>query len=231
MKPFLQLLSLAFSLTALAQPAATSAEVPNFEAFAALFERARSSDAADPENTLRIEAPQLRAASELHFWSEWDPQSWGREGRLGAMHFMIGDLEAAPTRGEMEMFFGMLQWALDAGFTAYMDPAATNDDLRESVRSPDLSTMIWSSHGSRDGRVWDANKTEVAQDSFADQASEHLKYYVFSNCYSGATVQRYALAPDAGYTYWEETTNSSDLKAFLYSELFNERLRNAGIEL
>jgi hypothetical protein len=223
----LLLLSLAV-LSGACAPAERLQSSMSFEEFSEAFTRAQSLAADDPSGVIELQA--LSPVTSVFQQGRWDPQTWtASEPKLGSLHFMIGDLEAAPTETEMQMFYGMTRWALGNGFNLRMDPAATGSDLRGSITHPDLSVLIWSSHGSRDGRVWDAKKVAVAQDAFSKDASSLLKYYVFSNCFSNMTVDRYSLVEGAGRTYWEGTTTSSDLKAFVYSPEFNERLRKAGV--
>lgn len=223
----LLLLSLA-ALSGACAPVERQQSAMSFEEFSEAFTRAQTLAPEDPNGVIELQA--MSAATAVFQQGRWDPQTWtASDPKLGSLHFMIGDLEATPTETEMRMFYGMSRWALNNGFNLRMDPAATESDLRGSVTHPELSVLIWSSHGSRDGRVWDAKKVAIAQDSFSKDASSLLKYYVFSNCFSDQTVDRYSLVEGAGRTYWEGTTTSSDLKAFLYSSTFNERLRKAGV--
>jgi hypothetical protein len=208
------------------------AQTPDFESFERQFEAARTAPEIEG-NALQLEAPVntlRRRLSQLELLGDWDPEAWRRKApSLGALHFLIGDLETAPTRAEMQMFYGIVEWATSSGFDLLMDPAATNRDLGSSVGNSDLSVLIWSSHGARDGSVYDAAKARVPTDGFVDGASDRLRYYVFSNCYGEQTVQNHELKAGAGRSYWEGTTTSRDLHAYIYSDRFNQDLRRFGL--
>lgn len=180
----------------------------------------------DPEASGPSDVPRVR------LFGEWDRRAWGNGGaRNGDLVFLIGYLEDEPTRNEMRKFQGMIRWALDSGFRAVMDPAALDEEVREFVQSRDTAVIVWSSHGSADGRVWDARNNAISRDSFAAGATDKLKMFVLSNCSGDQTVRYYDFPARIQKIYWNGTTNSSQLFDYLFSSEFDRDLREVGFPL
>ncbi|OFZ19742.1 MAG: hypothetical protein A2X94_16960 [Bdellovibrionales bacterium GWB1_55_8] len=172
------------------------------------------------------------ATDGVRFLGEWDRQEWGSsDSPNGDIVFLIGHLEADPTRHEMSKFHGMIKWATSSGFRAVMDPAALDQELDEVVQSANTAVIIWSSHGSKDGRVYDARENPIDNDSFSKGATSKLKMYVLSNCFGDQTTKYYSFAPDSTRIHWSGTTNSNELFEYLYSSRFDLNLRSLGFSI
>ncbi|MCM2277531.1 MAG: hypothetical protein NDJ89_05595 [Oligoflexia bacterium] len=234
MNHFLSLFALIFSVSAPAAELSQSKASPSedsagFENFYQRVMQIRQDSSRENESLVFHPVP---SGPRVRLMGEWDPQNWGiSDSRNGDLVFLIGHLEASPTRQEMKKFHGMIKWAIDSGFRAVMDPAALNEELRQTVRSDRTSVVIWSSHGSADGRVWDAKERAVPADAFADRAGDLLKMYVLSNCSGENTVKHYRFKPGSRHVYWEGKTTSQALFSYLYSTLFDDGLRDLGFSL
>lgn len=139
----------------------------------------------------------------------------------GDVSFLTGYLEDQWTQAEWNRFYGIAKWLVKHNFRVIMNPVAYIPDIRATVQDPRTKVIIWSSHGSKDGRIYDSRKEAVPAEIFAENAGANFKQIIASSCYGEVMVQRYAFPERVNKKYWQGTTGSDDLFNYLKSDSWN----------
>ncbi|HAF96250.1 MAG: hypothetical protein A2X34_05465 [Elusimicrobia bacterium GWC2_51_8] len=134
----------------------------------------------------------------------------------GDVVFLIGHLEDALTEREWTAYYNVAKWLVKEGFRVVMNPVAMVADIKASVQDDRTKVIIWSSHGSKDGGIYDSSKELVPTDVFAMNPGRNFKQIIVSSCYSNVMVGRYQFPAGVNSTYWEGTTDSDDLFSYLF---------------
>ena len=94
------------------------------------------------------------------------------------------------------------------------------------------SVVIWSSHGSSDGAVYDANYQQLPYGIFLEgDPKNYRRQFILSNCYSDQTFKKYSWPGQSSQVYWEGTTDANELFDYLMSDRWYANLRELGYQL
>ena len=135
----------------------------------------------------------------------------------GDVVFMIGDGTKEWGETEWGKYFDVAKYLAEKKFRVIMNPEATILDIKATVQSPTISVMIWSSHGSKDGRIYDVAETPVPAKAFAN-ISRSLKQIILNSCYSKNAPEIYKFPKNVDFVGWPETTDSEGFFSYLTSE-------------
>lgn len=120
----------------------------------------------------------------------------------GDIYFLIGDLTNSWSEEEYASYFPIARWLSIQGFRAIINPAAYIKDIREAVKAEDTRGIIWSSHGSEDGEIFDKADIALPRHIFTNDASDGLKHFVLGDCYGSLVASYYTFPQDSGVHYW-----------------------------
>lgn len=143
----------------------------------------------------------------------------------GDVYFFIGDLTNAWSEEEYSAYFPLARWLSVQGFRAVINPAAYAPDVRDAVQSESTRAIIWSSHGSKDGYVFDKSETPLPQHIFSNNASPGLKHYVLGNCYGDIVSKHYTFTQGSGVHFWTGEIDSDQFFDYLTSRKWREDFR------
>lgn len=199
----------------------------SFEEFIAAFDQARQ--LGERQNIQIVFTPEDTQSS-LRLW---EPEQWGGDNTVnGRINFFIGHLEENPTKVEMQHFYGIVKWGISAGFSMLMDPYATITDLRAIISDEVTSVVIWSSHGSIDGRIYDANKVTMPTNIFYEgDPGNKKRQFILSNCYSNVTNEINTWPLNSQRVFWNGLTSTTDLFTYLMSDRWNMHLYELGYKV
>jgi hypothetical protein len=147
----------------------------------------------------------------------------------GDVYFLIGRLDDGWGRKEYDRYYEYAKWLSKSGFRPIINPVASAADVREAVQNPRTFGIIWSSHGSTAGDLFDSNNRALPRDVFRADRSATFKWLVLSNCNGDPVRARYGLA-GARYPHaywWHGDTTTEDLFAYLFSEKSSRDMQGA----
>lgn len=144
--------------------------------------------------------------------NELDPNKF-----RGDVYFLIGDLTNAWSEEEYVAYFPVAKWLSTNGFRAIINPAAVIKDVRDAVKSIDVRGIIWSSHGSEDGEIFDKNDQALPRNIFSYKASPRLRHFVLGDCYGERVANFYSFPAEAGVHHWVGEITSDDFFNYLKS--------------
>ena len=200
----------------------------SFSEFVSLFERAHQLGS---KRNLQIHFTSQQSDEALPPYNRWEPEFWG-DVNSPRINYTIGHLEATPTEKEMKKFYNVIKWGLSAGFAMMLDPFTTVEDLREVIAQKTTSVVIWSSHGSSNGAVYDANEVQLPYGIFLEgDPKNYRRQFILSNCFSDQTIKKYSWPGQSSQVYWEGTTDATELFDYLMSDRWNADLRELGHQL
>lgn len=168
----------------------------------------------------------------LHLILNGQSQTYSNAYKNGDIYFLIGDLDNDWRRDEWGKFYGISKWLVKHYFRVIVNPTAYQADLKEAVQNPTTSGILWSSHASKDGKVYGADGKPISQDSFSQNASPTFRHLVLSNCNGEEVLDYYPTPPNLKYHYWPDEANTEDFFFYLKSDKWNRDLENdLGIKL
>ncbi len=138
--------------------------------------------------------------------------------KYGDVVFLIGNLDDNWTNSEWTRYYGIAKWLVKKGFRVIINPVAMVEDIKAAVQDKKTKVIIWSSHGTEDGTIYDSREKAVPTDVFAGNAGLNLKQIIVSACYSEVMVRKYQFPKGLKRTHWEGTTDSNDLFNYLYND-------------
>jgi len=141
--------------------------------------------------------------------------------KYGDVAFLIGNLDNDWTEKEWTRYYEVAKWLINKGFRVVMNPVAMITDIKATVQDQKTKAIIWSSHGSKDGYIYDAGENAVPTGVFAEKAGSNLKQIVVSACYSNVMVNKYSFRAGTRITHWTGTTTSDALFDYLISDDWN----------
>jgi proteasome lid subunit RPN8/RPN11 len=147
----------------------------------------------------------------------------------GHVYFLIGDYEQGAEK-EYVRFYEVSTWLSKNGYKPVVIANARLIDIQEAVMNPHTTGIIYSSHASSDGRLWDADSKPLPKDIFVNGAKNRLQFYVLSACHGQHCVEHYEFPKDARQIYWNDRTTTLELKKYLYSQQFRDSLRERTAE-
>ena len=143
--------------------------------------------------------------------------------KYGDVVFLICDLDDKWTYSEWTRYYTVAKWLATKGFRVIINPVAQTGDIRAAVQDDRTKVIVWSSHGSQDGGIYDTGKTLVPTDAFFTDAGRNFKQIIVSSCYGDVMVERYAFPAGLERTHWEGTTSSDDLFNYLNGDKWDPR--------
>lgn len=146
------------------------------------------------------------------------------EYERGDFYYLNGNLGDEWTYREWDQFYGIAKWLIRSRFRVIMNPIAKGQDVREATQNPRTSVIIWSSHGSNVGELFDADNNVVPKDAFSFNASKMLHQIILSNCHGETTVQYYSFPDNVKIKHWIGLSTTKDLYDYLLSDQWNEDL-------
>ena len=156
--------------------------------------------------------------------AEYTKDAYSNAYKYGDVVFLIGNLDDDWTQSEWTRYYSVAKWLVNKGFRVVINPAAQIVDIRASVQDDRTKIIIWSSHGSTDGGIYDSRSALVPDDVFATGAGANFKQIIVSSCYSDVMVERYEFPAGVKRTHWEGTTTSDDLFNYLTSDNWDPRV-------
>lgn len=145
--------------------------------------------------------------------------------RNGDLYFLISNLTDSWTQDEWGRYYTIAKWLVKHRFRVILNPVAYTADLREAVKNPRTSGIIWSGHGANDGTMNDVGEQVLPSSIFTDGKGSHFKHLVISAC-NGDEVLRYYDTSGIGVHYWSGTTDTQALFTYLISDRWNHDLES-----
>lgn len=146
----------------------------------------------------------------------------------GDFYYLIGDLDDDWTKNDFSRYYSVAKWLAVRGFRTIINVVAYAPDLQEAVSNSHTSAIVWNSHGSNDGAIYDSAKKALAKSIFTKNRSKSLKYILFANCYGAVSTDYYGLRKSKMQVIgWNRTVSSEDLFKYLFSEEFDTDLAQA----
>lgn len=204
------------------EPAAKTAKLSADKAFGYLY--SLNSKASAP---MRI----VRSGNKIGFMPPGEGRSaYSDAYKYGDVVFLHGHLEDEMTQDEWNRYYGIAKWLVEKGFRVIMNPLAATQDIRAAAQDDRTKVIIWSSHASKDGTIYDTTEQPVPRDAFS-AGGKNLKQIVFSCCFSELTVKLYPVPATVTSTiHWEGTTNTGDLFSYLKSKRFDPTTLGPNVE-
>ncbi len=140
----------------------------------------------------------------------------------GDVYFLIGDLTNAWSEEEYTTYFPVAKWLSVNRFRAIINPAVLIKDVKDAVKSEDTRGIIWSSHGSEDGEVFDKEDNALPRNIFSYNAGSRLKHFVLGDCYGERVSNHYSFPEGAGVHHWVGEITSEDFFSYLKSSKWRE---------
>jgi hypothetical protein len=147
----------------------------------------------------------------------------------GDFYFLIGNLDDEWSHQDYNDFYSIAKWLAKEGFRPVINPIAYISDVREAVQNKTTSAVLWDSHGSEDGQVYDSDGTGVPAETFVTGKTASFKYLLFANCYGQASRSFYGITSvkyPASFG-WPSTTTSTDLFEYLRGDTFDQQLADS----
>lgn len=149
--------------------------------------------------------------------------------KYGDVVFLTGHLEDDWTQQEWTRYYGVAKWLVQNGFRVVMNPVAMPKDIKAAVQDDSTKVIIWSSHGSESGGIYDSAKNLVPEDAFL-AAGRNFKQLIVSSCYSDVMAERYKFPQGLSVVHWTGTTGSDELFDYLTSKRWDPRSFGANVE-
>lgn len=143
----------------------------------------------------------------------------------GDIYFLIGDLTNSWSEEEYVAYFPVAKWLSLNGFRAIINPAVYIQDVRDAVKSETTRGIIWSSHGSEEGEIFDKSERPLPKNIFSIDAAPGLKHFVLGDCYGERVAAHYSFPKDAGIHHWTGEITSEDFFKYLKSSAWHDDLR------
>lgn len=143
----------------------------------------------------------------------------------GDIYFLIGNLEDNWSGEEYKAYFPIARWLSVQGFRAVINPAAYIPDIRDAAQSESTRGIIWSSHGSKAGQIFDKSHTPLPQHIFTYKASKGLKHFVMGDCYGDQVSSYYTFPENSGVHFWSGEITSEDFFKYLTSRKWREDIK------
>lgn len=144
----------------------------------------------------------------------------------GDVYFLIGDLTNAWSEEEYGAYFPVAKWLSVNGFRAIINPAVYIRDVKDAVKSEDTRAIIWSSHGSEDGQIFDKSDGALPRNIFSYNASSRLKHVVLGNCYGERVSGHYSFPEMAGVHHWVGEITSDIFFSYLKSNKWRKDFKS-----
>jgi hypothetical protein len=139
--------------------------------------------------------------------------------RKGDVYFLWGDLSKRWTHDEYGKVYGLVTWLASQGYRAVVNPVAYEADIRDAVSRAGVVGVIWSSHGSKDGAIYDSADHPVARDTFSRGAKRSFRHLVLGNCYGQASAEEYYRLPSGVTPHaWPGEATTTGFFRYLNSE-------------
>ncbi|MFH1619838.1 MAG: hypothetical protein ABIG11_08025 [bacterium] len=135
----------------------------------------------------------------------------------GDVVFLTGHLENSWTKSEWTRYYGVAKWLAQKGFRVIMNPVAMIVHIKEAVQNDKTKVIIWSSHASRNGTIYDSGHNAVPPNVFAENAGPNFRQIIVSACFGNVMVTKYEFPEGLKKTYWSGTTDADDLFDYLYN--------------
>lgn len=147
----------------------------------------------------------------------------------GDFYYLIGDLSDSWTKSDYAKFYSVAKWLSQRGFRTIINVSAYEPDLQEAISNENTTAIIWNSHGSKSGTIFDTTKVAIDEKVFTNLITPNLKYVLFANCFGLASARKYGLNKMEGVRAqgWEGTVTSNDLFKYIFSTDFDESLSKA----
>ena len=150
-----------------------------------------------------------------------DADAYKAAYKNGDVVFLSGDFDDKWTQSEWDRFYGVAKWLANNDFRVVLNPVALIADARAAAQDDRTKVIIWSSHASRDGVLYDALKKPLPDDLLLVQAGKNFQQVIFSACSGEKVTARYKTPDRVSEIYWNGETTSNDLFGFLYSDRWN----------
>ncbi len=147
----------------------------------------------------------------------------------GDFHYLIGDLSDSWSRSDYDRFYLVAKNLSEKGIRTVIHVDAKTWDLKNTLTDPLAVGIIWNSHGSKNGSIWDADEKRLPRGLFARKATDKLRYVLFANCYGQASIHYYGLdqLPEVFSKGWPGDVSSEMLFHYLFSQQFERDLKTA----
>jgi len=143
----------------------------------------------------------------------------------GDIFFLIGDLTKGWSEEEYDAYFPIARWLSIQGFRAVINPAAYISDIRDAVQSSEARGIIWSGHGSKEGKLWDKADAPLPQPIFSNRAARGLKHFVLGNCYGDQVANHYSFPFNSGVHHFTGEIDSDEFFAYLTSREWRDDIQ------
>ncbi len=152
-------------------------------------------------------------------------------GGNGDVYMMWGDLGDAWTEQEYDKFYSISKFLVRNGFRNLINATAFEADVREAVANPKTAVIMWSSHGSTDGKIYATDDVALPQDTFSLNVSSAFKQIVLSNCYGEATVQYYPFPAQVATHHWTGPTTTDEFFTYLTTTWSADLQKDLGVTI
>jgi hypothetical protein len=144
----------------------------------------------------------------------------------GDFYYLIAGLKDKWTESDYGRFYKIAKKLSNEGFRVIINVDAQVADVKEAIANPNTSAIIWNSHGSEDGVVYDSTEEALPKNIFTKNHSKRLKYILFGNCYGTLSTEYYGLQQDTSITSfgWKGEVDSDMFFHYLESKKFYEAL-------
>lgn len=166
-------------------------------------------------------------AGEALFSTSTTPTSYKKNYPNGDAYYLIGDLSNRWSKEDFGKFYDTAKMLATRGFRTIVNVNTYISDVREAVQNSNTSVLIWNSHGSDDGAVYDKKDDILPKDIFTKNKSSHLRYVLFANCYGYTSIDYYQIGGKTLGVGWQEETSSDYFFSYLKSQDFLKDLKKA----
>ncbi|WP_372656163.1 hypothetical protein [Halobacteriovorax sp.] len=142
----------------------------------------------------------------------------------GDLYYLLGAKDSWG-KVEWEYFYSFSKWAVSNNFRTILIPSAQTPHVKEAVQSPTTSLIIWSSHGDKNGNIYDYEGKILPKDIFSKNKGKRFNRLILNNCYSYTSSKHYSFS---GFlTTWKGLTDSNKMIKYLNSTKFNKSVAEA----
>jgi hypothetical protein len=219
-------LFLASALSAKAEPVTLHLSLNNSDAQNRQLMQEQLADKA--ATSVAFEFSDAFAGQALFFSTSATPtESYDKNYPNGDFYYLIGDLSNRWGKSDYGAFYDTAKMLALRGFRTVINVNADTSDVREAVQNPRTSAIIWNSHGSDDGAVYDKKDNALPKDTFVKDKSSRLRFVLFANCYGYTSIDYYQIGGKTLGIGWQEETSSPEFFSYLKSNDFLRDLKKA----
>ena len=172
-------------------------------------------------NESQVKSTRQEVVQQFATWQQQYQAAYPR----GDFYYLIGNLSRKQTDQEIDNFASVSRWLANQNYRTILNTNAGTIDIREAAMNPNTVAIIWSSHANKKSGSILSTGGSIPSDAFTKNKAPSLKLVIFSNCWGDIVHKKY----DGAFSsiYWNGTTDSEDLRKYLFSDRFDKAVIEA----